>query len=80
LSHDFQQSYLVAGASGQLAAFSESLYGPSRFEIRCAVAPARAEPGGGRASTGAPAGQEGELRGRVTSLGVWNDANARGTE
>jgi hypothetical protein len=35
LSHDFQQSYLVAGAGGQLAAFSEALYGPSTFELRC---------------------------------------------
>lgn len=33
LSHDFQQSYLVAGGAGQLAGFSEALYGPSRFEL-----------------------------------------------
>jgi hypothetical protein len=31
LSHDFQQSYLVAGAAGRLGGFSEALYGPSRF-------------------------------------------------
>ncbi|HYP76087.1 MAG TPA: hypothetical protein VER12_09035 [Polyangiaceae bacterium] len=30
LSHDFQQSYFVAGASGRLGGFSEALYGPTR--------------------------------------------------
>ena len=35
LSHDFQQSYLVAGAAGRLGAFTEALYGPSRFEVTC---------------------------------------------
>ncbi len=30
LSHDFQQSYLVAGAAGRLGGFSEALYGASR--------------------------------------------------
>ncbi|HET9960560.1 MAG TPA: hypothetical protein VFQ61_39085 [Polyangiaceae bacterium] len=34
LSHDFQQSYLVAGAAGCLAGFSEALYGPTRFHAR----------------------------------------------
>lgn len=33
LSHDFQQSYLVAGAAGRLGGFCEALYGPSRFEV-----------------------------------------------
>ena len=35
LSHDFQQSYLVAGAAGRLGAFSEALCGPSCFEVTC---------------------------------------------
>ena len=30
LSHDFQQSYFVAGAAGRLAGFTEALYGPTR--------------------------------------------------
>ena len=30
LSHDFQQSYFVAGAAGRLGGFSEALYGPTR--------------------------------------------------
>jgi hypothetical protein len=34
LSHDFQQSYLIAGAAGRLAAFTEALYGPTRFRIK----------------------------------------------
>jgi hypothetical protein len=33
LSHDFQQSYFVAGAGGRLGAFCEALCGPSRFEV-----------------------------------------------
>jgi len=32
LSHDFQQSYFVAGASGRLGGFCEALYGPSRLQ------------------------------------------------
>jgi len=31
LSHDFQQSYFVAGAAGRLGGFSEALYGPTRL-------------------------------------------------
>ena len=38
LSHDFQQSYLIAGAAGRLAAFTEALYGPTRFRVR-SIAP-----------------------------------------
>jgi hypothetical protein len=34
LSHDFQQSYLVAGASNRLSGFAEALTGPSRFRIQ----------------------------------------------
>jgi len=30
LSHDFQQSYFVAGAAGRLGGFCEALYGPTR--------------------------------------------------
>jgi hypothetical protein len=44
LSHDFQQSYLVAGAGGQLAGFSEALYGPNRFEVHSAESPALPRP------------------------------------
>jgi len=32
LSHDFQQSYFVAGAAGRLGGFSEALYGPSQLQ------------------------------------------------
>jgi hypothetical protein len=42
LSHDFQQSYLVAGAGGRLGGFTEALYGPKRFEVRAARAHAGA--------------------------------------
>ncbi len=42
LSHDFQQSYLVAGAGGRLGGFTEALYGPTRFEVRAAPERARA--------------------------------------
>jgi hypothetical protein len=31
LSHDFQQSYFVAGAAGRLGGFCEALYGPTRL-------------------------------------------------
>lgn len=34
LSHDFQQSYLVAGAAGRLGGFSEALYGPTRLHAQ----------------------------------------------
>lgn len=37
LSHDFQQSYLVAGASGRLAGFTEALYGPNRFQVQASA-------------------------------------------
>jgi hypothetical protein len=40
LSHDFQQSYLVAGAGGRLSGFTEALYGPKRFDVRVAPEPA----------------------------------------
>jgi hypothetical protein len=45
LSHDFQQSYLVAGAGGRLAGFTEALYGPERFEVRAAPEPEAAVEG-----------------------------------
>lgn len=34
LSHDFQQSYFVAGAAGRLGGFSEALYGPTRLHAK----------------------------------------------
>jgi hypothetical protein len=34
LSHDFQQSYFVAGAAGRLGGFSEALYGTNHFRVR----------------------------------------------
>jgi hypothetical protein len=37
LSHDFQQSYLVAGAAGRVGALCEALFGPSRFGVSCVV-------------------------------------------
>jgi hypothetical protein len=43
LSHDFQQSYLVAGAGGRLGGFTEALYGPTRFEVRAAPEPSSGE-------------------------------------
>jgi hypothetical protein len=52
LSHDFQQSYLVAGASGRLGGFTEGLYGPKRFEVRAAAEPSLAAT---RASVAKPA-------------------------
>jgi hypothetical protein len=39
LSHDFQQSYLVAGAGGRLSGFTEALYGPRRFEVQATPEP-----------------------------------------
>lgn len=42
LSHDFQQSYLVAGAAGRLGGFTEALYGPTRFEVQAAPEPSAA--------------------------------------
>jgi hypothetical protein len=50
LSHDFQQSYLIAGAAGRLAAFTEALYGPTRFRVRSVVP--RGNPGVARALRG----------------------------
>jgi hypothetical protein len=47
LSHDFQQSYLVAGAAGRLGALSEALFGPSRFEVSCVAPAASWEAAGG---------------------------------
>ncbi len=42
LSHDFQQSYFVAGAAGRLGGFTESLYGPTQvFAARTKAEPAR---------------------------------------
>jgi hypothetical protein len=48
LSHDFQQSYLVAGAGGRLGGFTEALYGPKRFDVRAAPALAAGVRGGWR--------------------------------
>lgn len=42
LSHDFQQSYFVAGAAGRLGGFTESLYGPTQvYAARSKAEPAR---------------------------------------
>jgi hypothetical protein len=38
LSHDFQQSYFVAGAAGRLGGFCEALYGPSRVHAELQAA------------------------------------------
>ena len=58
LSHDFQQSYLVAGAAGRLGALSEALCGPSRFEVSCVVPrAARPETDGGARARGGGAGR-----------------------
>jgi hypothetical protein len=53
LSHDFQQSYLVAGAGGRLAGFTEALYGPERFEVRAAPERHVAAGEGARSTAGA---------------------------
>ena len=81
LSHDFQQSYLVAGAGGRLAAFSEALYGPSTFEVRCEMGRALGRrPEILEGTFGAFRDRGGDLPFRIAPAGGFNDADAKVAE
>jgi hypothetical protein len=92
LSHDFQQSYLVAGAAGRLGAFSEALYGPSRFEItseerqarraeeRVEIGKASAPRGWGREPSLQPAAGPGRVGAARAGAMDLKDIQVRGAE